>query len=110
MRDYDGDASRTPPLAPIAIRINTSFAMGQDGLLKFVLEEDAWDSTISFATGIPVILDGTLELTFATSVNLANEYGRTFTLFNWAGVTPSGSFQVESPYTSDLLIYTRRDR
>ncbi len=105
VRDYDGDASRG--VAPIAIRINTSFVMGQDGLLKFVLEEDAWNSTISFTSGIPVTLDGNLELTFAPNVNVANQYGRTFTLFNWVGVMPSGSFQVQSPYSWNLTnLYT----
>ena len=30
-----------------------------------MFDADAWDSTISFAPGIPVTLGGTLELTFA---------------------------------------------
>jgi hypothetical protein len=72
-----------------------------------VFEADAWDSTISFAPGIPVVLGGTLELTFAEDVNLASQLGRTFDLFDWTGVTPTGAFAVSGPYTWDLSkLYT----
>ena len=67
-----------------------------------VFEADAWDSTISFAPGIPVALGGTLEFTFAADVNLASQLGRTFHLFNWTGVTPTGAFAVSSPYAWNL--------
>jgi hypothetical protein len=67
-----------------------------------VFEEDAWDSTISFAPGIPVTLGGTLELTFANDVNLAAQLGRTFDLFDWTGVAPTGAFAVSSPYRWNL--------
>jgi hypothetical protein len=67
-----------------------------------VFEADAWDSTISFAPGIPVALAGTLELTFADDVNPASQVGRTFDLFDWTGVTPTGAFAVSSRYTWDL--------
>ena len=72
-----------------------------------VFEADAWDSTISFAPGIPVTLGGTLELTFADDVNLASQVGRTFDLFDWTGVNPTGAFAVSSPYVWDLSnLYT----
>jgi hypothetical protein len=72
-----------------------------------VFEADAWDSTISFAPGIPVTLGGTLELTFADDVNLASQLGRTFDLFDWTGVTPTGAFTIVSPYAWDLSnLYT----
>jgi hypothetical protein len=76
--------------------------MGPSGALRMVFEEDAWDSTISFAPGIPVTLGGTLELTFAADVNLASQLGRTFDLFNWTGVTPTGAFAISSPYRWNL--------
>ena len=58
-------------------------------------------------TGIPVTLGGTLELTFAADVNLASQVGRTFDLFDWTGVSPSGTFAVSSPYRWDLSnLYT----
>ena len=66
-----------------------------------------WDSTISFAPGIPVALGGTLELTFAPGVNVATQSGRTIDLFDWTGVTPTGAFTVSSPYTWNLTnLYT----
>ena len=81
--------------------------MGPGGTLRMVFEADAWDSTISFAPGIPVTLGGTLELTFADETNLASQIGRTFELFNWTGVVPAGAFTICSPYTWDLSrLYT----
>ena len=81
--------------------------MGPGGTLRMVFEADAWDSTISFAPGIPVTLGGTLELTFADDVNLASQVGRTFDLFDWTGVTPTGAFAISSPYAWDLSnLYT----
>jgi hypothetical protein len=108
VRDYDGDPTRFPtPLAPIGITVDQHLAMGPGGTLRMVFETDAWDSTISFAPGIPVTLGGTLELTFAADVNPANQLGRTFDLFNWTGVTPTGTFAVSSPYRWDLSnLYT----
>jgi hypothetical protein len=81
--------------------------MDATGALRIVFEADAWDSTISFAPGIPVALGGTLELTFADDVNLASHVGRTFDLFDWTGVNPNGSFAISSPYTWNLSnLYT----
>ena len=61
----------------------------------------------SFAPGIPVALGGTLELTFADDVNLASQVGRTFMLFDWTGLNPSGKFEIVSPYTWSLSnLYT----
>jgi uncharacterized protein YjbI with pentapeptide repeats len=89
------------------ITIDQHLAMGPGGTLRMVFEADAWDSTISFAPGIPVTLGGTLELTFAADVNLASQIGRTFDLFDWTGVTPTGAFAISSPYAWDLSnLYT----
>jgi uncharacterized protein YjbI with pentapeptide repeats len=92
---------------PIPITIDQHLAMGPGGTLRMVFEADAWDSTISFASGIPVTLGGTLELTFAADVNPATQVGRTFDLFDWTGVTPTGVFSISSPYAWDLSnLYT----
>jgi hypothetical protein len=90
------------PLSPIPITVAQRLTMGPGGTLRMVFEADDWDSTIFFAPGIPVTLGGTLELTFADDVNLATQLGRTFDLFDWTGVTPTGTFAVSSPYTWDL--------
>jgi uncharacterized protein YjbI with pentapeptide repeats len=101
VRDHDGNP-RDPwgwpvPPIPIPITIDQHLAMGPGGTLRMVFEADAWDSNISFAPGIPVTLGGTLELTFADNVNLASQLGRTFDLFDWTGVTPTGVFAISSP-------------
>jgi hypothetical protein len=81
--------------------------MGTGGALRIVFEADSWDSTISFAPAIPVTLGGTLELAFADDVNLASQFGRTFDLFDWTGVNPTGAFAISSPYAWDLSdLYT----
>ena len=81
--------------------------MDATGTLRLVFDADPWDSTISFAPGIPVTLGGTLELTFAPGVDVATQSGRTIDLFDWTGVTPTGAFTVSSPYTWNLSkLYT----
>jgi uncharacterized protein YjbI with pentapeptide repeats len=107
VHDYDGnsincDYGCRDPIPPIPITIDQHLTMGLAGTLRMVFEADAWDSTISFAPGIPVTLGGTLELTFAADVNPASQVGRTFDLFNWTSVTPTGAFTISSPYTWDL--------
>jgi uncharacterized protein YjbI with pentapeptide repeats len=107
VRDDDIGSLFYPDAVPIPITIDQHLAMGPGGTLRMVFEADAWDSTISFAPGIPVTLGGTLELTFADDVNLATQVGRTFDLFDWTGVTPTGAFAVSSPYTWNLSnLYT----
>jgi hypothetical protein len=72
-----------------------------------VFEADAWDSTVSFAPDILVSLGGTLELTFADGVDLADQIGRTIDLFDWSGVSPIGSFVISTPYLWNLSsLYT----
>jgi uncharacterized protein YjbI with pentapeptide repeats len=72
------------------------------GTLQVLLDGDPWGSTISFSPSIPVSLDGTLQLLFAEKTDVQSLLGNTFRLFDWGGVTPTGRFAVESPYTWDL--------
>jgi hypothetical protein len=107
VRDYHGIPVAYPAPTRIPITVDQHFAMGPGGTLRMVFEADAWDSTISFAPGIPVTLGGVLELTFADDVDLSSQLGRTFDLFDWTGVNPTGEFTVSSPYTWDLSnLYT----
>src|SRR5439155_6720984 len=64
--------------------------------------------TISFARGIPVALGGgILDLTFAAGIDPATQAGRTFDIFDWTGVTRSGSFTVANSSAWDLSqLYT----
>jgi uncharacterized protein YjbI with pentapeptide repeats len=106
--DYDGNQREYPYITgSIPITINQHLTIGPGGTLRMAFETDAWDSMISFAPGIPVTLGGTLELTFADDVNLASHLGRTFDLFDWTGVTPTGAFTISSPYRWNLSnLYT----
>jgi hypothetical protein len=101
VRDYDAYADFA------AIVVEQHLAMDATGTLRLVFDADPWDSTISFASGIPVALAGALELTFAPGVNVATQSGRTIDLFDWTGVSPTGAFTVSSPYTWNLSnLYT----
>jgi uncharacterized protein YjbI with pentapeptide repeats len=109
IRDYDGNPSDYSgnPAPSISITVNQHLTMGSGGTLRMVFEADAWDSTISFAPGIPVTLAGTLALTFADDVNVSSQLGRTLQIFDWTGVDPTGTFTISSPYTWDLsALYT----
>ena len=108
VRDYDGNPTQS--LASIPITVKTSMNMGTDGVLRMIFEQDVWDSKISFAPGIAVMLGGTLNLTFADGIDLSSQVGRTFSLFDWSGVSPTGRFNTDSPYVWDLSnLYTTGD-
>jgi uncharacterized protein YjbI with pentapeptide repeats len=107
VRNYHGNPHASPDPGPIPIRIDQSMTMDPTGTLSLMLDGDAWDSTISFAPGIPVALGGTLELTLSAGVDLGALAGRSFDLFDWTGVTPTGSFAVASAGAWDLSrLYT----
>jgi len=101
VRDYDGLS------APIAVKVSNAMDMGTHGVLRIVLGERDWGSLISFDAGIPVALGGTLELTFTPGVDAAGQVGRTFRLFDWSGVDPTGEFHVSSAQQWDVTnLYT----
>jgi hypothetical protein len=48
-----------------------------------------------------------LELTFAVGVDIEGQVGRTIRLFDWTGVSPTRSFNLDSEYSWDLSrLYT----
>ena len=106
VRDDDGGSFwsgyRLTPRQPIPINIQDRLMMSDGGSLQLLFDADAWDSTISFQPGIPVTLGGNLELSFATDVDLASQIGRTFHIFDWTGVEPTGTFTVSSLYHWDV--------
>ncbi len=106
VRNYHGNPALPDP-GPIPIHIEQSLAMDSTGALRLIFDADAWDSGISFAPGIPVTLGGMLDLSFAGGVDINAEVGRTFQIFDWTGVTPTGSFSLSSPYDWDISkLYT----
>ena len=85
--------------------------MNDGSTLETQFTANAWDSIISFATGIPVSLDGSsLDLEFADGVNVAAQLGRTIHIFDWTGVIPTGTFTVASPYVGRLAALHHRQR
>jgi hypothetical protein len=105
VRDYDGHPYTA--FSPRAITVGWQFMAAPEGALRMIFDADGWDSTISFAPDIPVTLGGKLELIFDDGVDLASQVGRTFDLFNWTSVNPTGAFSVSSRYAWDLSnLYT----
>jgi hypothetical protein len=102
VRDDDGVPYPPSPdwlteRAPVPVTVQSHMAMSDGGVLQLLFESDPWDSLISFEPGIPVMLGGTLELTFADDVDLTTQLGRTLRIFDWTGISPTGEFQVASP-------------
>jgi hypothetical protein len=58
----------------------------------FQFDDAAWGSTISFDSGIPITLDGNLELGITSSIDPGGLLGESFHLFDWSSVSPSGQF------------------
>ncbi len=108
VRNYEGNPTASPsPTGPIPIVVDQHFTAKSTGTLKMLFDADAWVSTISFDPGIPVALGGTLQLDFATDVDVASQLGRTIDVFDWRGVTPTGTFNIQSPYAWDTSkLYT----
>ncbi|MEX2171476.1 MAG: pentapeptide repeat-containing protein [Pirellulales bacterium] len=105
IRDYDGNPYSG--YGPIPITVDQRLVVSSGGVLQMVFEADAWNSTISFAPGIPVALGGTLELAFADGVDPIGQIGRTFDLFDWTGVSPTGTFTVDTASVWNLTnLYT----
>ena len=94
IRDYNG------LLAPIPIHVTGGMAIAAGGTLQIVLTGPTWNSTMSFDPGIPVTLGGVLDMQ-APGVDPASLLGQSIQLFDWTGVTPSGTFsQVTSHFPS----------
>ncbi len=89
----------------IPIQVHTGASTGNDGILQVVLDGNAWGSTISFDAGIPVALDGTLDVTFAPGVDPAALLGVPIQLFNWSGVAPAGQFAWQDDLTQQNQTY-----
>jgi hypothetical protein len=107
VRNYHGNPATSPPTGARSVVVDQHLQMDSTGALRLVLDADPWDSTISFAPGVAVALGGTLDLSFAGGVRLASQWHRTIRLFDWRGVSASGTFNVRSPYLWDLSeLYT----
>jgi hypothetical protein len=94
---------------PNSIPITIEKGMKLDSLatLQVILDGKPWNSTISFAPGIPVDCNGTLDLTADPGANLLAQLGQKCRLFNWSGVNHSGAFRVTSNYNWDTTqLYT----
>ncbi len=78
---------------PMAITAKTTAKFVAGSTIDFVLDGNAWGSTISFGTGVVPALDGTIELDLAAGVDPSSNIGRSYTLFNWgAGLAAGDQF------------------
>jgi uncharacterized protein YjbI with pentapeptide repeats len=103
IRDYDADSTRVRLIPqPTRIQVRDQLMMSSGSVLRMLLEEDNWDSTIAFQPDIPATLGGSLELLFVPGVDVATQLGRRIRIFDWTGVMPVGQFNVVSPYSWDL--------
>ena len=90
--------------------VDQHFNMSAGGILQLLIEASAWNSVISFQHGIPVALGGTLDLEFTSDTDVGAQVGRKIHLFDWSGVSPSGTFTIGGPYTWDVSqLYTAGD-
>ena len=80
---------------PIPIHIQQGMQLEADSVIQFVLDDEPWNSTISFDAGIPVTLGGKLLLDIDTP-DPSSLIGTTFDLFDWSGVDPTGQFEIVS--------------
>jgi autotransporter-associated beta strand protein len=105
VRDYMADIYKyfwMPTNHPIPIYVTNSMSMGTNGTLQIDLDQYDWYSKISFHSGIPVALGGSLNLAFVDGVDIKGQLGRTIGLFDWSGVSPTGAFGVSSAYEWDV--------
>lgn len=89
MRIWDHNVLRPPPTQ---IRVEDTMMIAATGILRLVFEDDAWGSLITFDAGIPVSLDGSLELLFDADADISGLVGTTYQLFDWTGADPTGVF------------------
>ena len=95
IRNYTPQYSRND----IPIQIQQGMTLTPGASLVFQFDANAWSSTISFGSGIPVALGGNLELDLAAGVTPSSLVSDHFQLFDWTGVSPSGQF---ASITTDL--------
>ena len=80
---------------PSQILVKQTADFDANSTLAMLFDESPWLSTIAFAPGISVELDGVLRLDFAPDADPSSLRGRSFRLFDWTGVAPTGAFTIE---------------
>lgn len=75
---------------PIAVTVDTTFAIAPGATLEFVLSDADFTSTVS--TSLQPTLAGTLALNLAPGLDPASLLGTTFDLFNFNGLLPNTTF------------------
>ena len=74
----------------LGITVTEAMTLAEDATLRFVLDGDAWGSTVFLAEGVVPELGGVLELIFAEGVDIAALTGTTFKLFEWNDLLADG--------------------
>jgi uncharacterized protein YjbI with pentapeptide repeats len=95
------------PSRPTRILVQQEASFSASSVLELRFDDAGWASTIAFAPRTAVQLGGVLRLEFADGVDPSNHFGRTFQVFDWTNVAPTGHFAIESPYQWDVSgLYT----
>jgi uncharacterized protein YjbI with pentapeptide repeats len=76
----------------IPVRVVEKWLLDSQAWLNFSLDDQPWKSTITFEPGITVALRGELALSPADGLDPKSLVGKTYKLFDWSGVSPSGTF------------------
>jgi uncharacterized protein YjbI with pentapeptide repeats len=100
-----GDLGVTFRNSPEAIPVRIVEKWSPSSWLVFSLDDQPWQSTISFEPGIPVTLTGELMLSLADGLGPESLTDRTIKLFDWSGVTPNGTFSSITDRTFGTLLY-----
>jgi hypothetical protein len=97
IRDFAAPGALAPQaLTAVPVHVTERLSMTADSTLDVRLHDLIWGSTISFDPGIPVSLGGNLLLGFDPSIDPTPFLGDSWQLFDWTGVTPTGSFSIAS--------------
>ncbi len=84
--------------ADIPILVSDEMTLDPAALLHVFVDNEPWNSTILFAPNTPVSLDGILALDVAPGVMLVDLEGKSYQLFDWSGVNPSGQFLIDAKH------------
>ena len=74
----------------IGVVAQQSAVIDPNGVLQFVVDNNAWGSTLSFGSGVTLSLEGILALNISSGTDAGSLLGHSFRLFDWGPGLPTG--------------------